>query len=643
VVCGLALGALAHRLGQPVLLGYIAAGILLGPHTGGLSVSAPHEIELLAEIGVALLLFAIGIEFSLSALRAVQRIAILGTALQMLLTLALGAALARALGWPAPAAVWFGALISVSSTMVVLRVLASGGFLGTLSSRVMLGMLIVQDLAVVPLMIVLPQVGAEGVEAGRLLLAVGRAALFLALLVPVALRAVPWLVARVAGWRSRELFVLTVVALGLGIGYLSHLAGLSYALGAFIAGLVLSESEYGHQALSDVIPLRDVFGLLFFASVGMLFDPAFFAAHLRELALIVLLVILGKGLIFAGIARLFGYRNVVPLAMGLGLAQIGEFSFLLAQLGLETGGIDEELFSLTLSTALVTMALTPYLSRATVPLYERWQRHRPVGRAAPVPAPLDPALRPVVIAGAGRVGLRVAAILAEEGLPFCLIDFDQRRYAEARARGWAAVFGDAAQTPVLVAAGLTRARLAVITLPSAVGVQAVAARMRELAPGLTLVARSEGRLEAAALVRLGVVHVVEPELEAALEMARQALVHLEVEPARIQRFLDASRREHYGDRGEEAPGYAALRGIGHAIQLLDLQWIRVEAGSRFDGARLGALQVRSATGVSVVAVVRGETIRYSPGAEQDFAAGDWLGVIGRPLEVEAVARWARDA
>ncbi len=556
VVCGLALGALAHRLGQPVLLGYIAAGILLGPHTGGLSVSAPEEIELLAEIGVALLLFAIGIEFSFSALRAVQRIAVFGTALQLLLTMALGAALGRTLGWSPVAAVWFGALISVSSTMVVLRVLVSGGFLGTLSSRAMLGMLIVQDLAVVPLMIILPQLGKAGADPSQVLLAIGRAALFLALLVPAAIRLVPWLMGQAAGWRSRELFVLMVVALGLGIGYLSHLAGLSYALGAFIAGLVLSESEYGHQALSDVIPLRDLFGLLFFASVGMLFDPRFFAAHLRELALIVLAVIAGKGLIFAGLARLFGYRNVVPLAMGLGLAQIGEFSFLLAQLGLETGGIDEELFSLTLSTALVTMALTPYLSQATVPLYERWQRRRrPAGEtAAPLPAPLDPAARPVLIAGAGRVGQRVAAILADEGLPFCLIDFDQHRIAEARARSWPAVFGDAAQAPVLAAAGLANARLAMITLPSAVGVQSVAARLRELAPALTVVARSEGRAAGAALARLGVIHVVEPELEAALEMSRQALVHLDVEPARIQRFLDATRREHYGDRGEAPPG-----------------------------------------------------------------------------------------
>lgn len=539
VVCGLALGALAHRLGQPVFLGYFAAGILLGPHVGGPAISSPHEVELLAEIGVALLLFAIGIEFSLSALRDVRRIAVLGTALQMALTLALGAGLGRLFGWSTREAIWFGALISVSSTMVVLKTLAAGGFLGTLSSRVMLGMLIVQDLAVVPLMLVLPQLGRPDGAVGPLLLALGRAALFLALLVLVALRVIPWLVARAAATRSRELFALTVVALGLGIGYVSHLAGLSYAIGAFIAGLVLSESEYGHQALSDIIPLRDVFGLLFFASLGMLVDPAFIVRHLRELALMVLLVIAGKGLIFAGVARLFGYRNVVPLAMGLGLSQIGEFSFLLAQLGLESGGIGEALFSLTAATALLSMVLTPYLSRATEPLYGGWRRRRPPAALPPTPAGAPPA-RPVVIAGAGRVGLRVAAILAEEGLPFCLIDFDQHRFSEARARGWPVVFGDAAQAPVLAAAGLGEARLGVVTLPSAVGAQAVAARMRELAPALPLVVRCEGRREAQVLARLGGIHIVEPEFEAALAIAEQSLLHLAVAPPRIRRSLDAA-------------------------------------------------------------------------------------------------------
>ncbi len=334
VVFGLLFGALAYRLGQPVMLGYIASGVLLGPHTGFLSISDPHEIELLAEIGVALLLFAIGIEFSLKELRAVRRVAIFGTAVQMSLTLGFGTGLGLLLGFGLSEAIWLGALLSVSSTMVVLKVLASGGLTGTLSGRVMIGMLIIQDLAVIPLMIVLPQIGGGGgFDPIPVILAIGRSALFLAILVVVAIRVVPRLMHLVASWNSRELFLLTVVALGLGLGYLSHLFGVSFALGAFVAGLVLSESEYGHQALSDVIPLRDVFGLVFFASVGILFDPHYFAANLVRVGSLVLVVMVFKALLFATVTRAFGYRNIVPIAAGLGLSQIGEFSFLLANLG----------------------------------------------------------------------------------------------------------------------------------------------------------------------------------------------------------------------------------------------------------------------------------------------------------------------
>lgn len=642
LVFGLVLGVIAHRLGQPVLLGYIATGVLLGPHTGGISISDPHEIELLAEIGVALLLFAIGIEFSLEELRSVRRVAIFGTAIQMLLTIAFGAGVGLWLGWELTESIWLGALLSVSSTMVVLKVLAGGGLMGTLSGRVMLGMLIVQDLAVILLMIVLPQIGGGGAgfDPAKVALAIGRSALFLVLLVVVAQRVVPPLMHRVATWNSRELFLLTVVSLGLGIGYLSHLFGISYALGAFIAGLVLSESEYGHQALSDVIPLRDVFGLLFFASVGILFDPAFFVAHLREVATLVTLVIAFKGLVFAAVTRSFGYRNIVPLAAGLGLSQIGEFSFLLANLGLSTGSIDTNLHSLTIATTLVTMVVTPYLSRASGPIYDWYQRRRDHAFEVDAPAGLQAHQRPVVIAGAGRVGRQVAAILHEEGVPFCLVDLDAHRAEEIRQRQWPVVFGDAAQEPVLRAAGIERARLAVVTLPSAIASHAVAHRMRRLAPDVPLVVRTDALEEVEDLIQLGVAHVVQPEMEAGLEMARQALLHLDVEPARIQRFLDATRRAHYGPDSREEEGYASLRGIGHATQLLDLQWVQVREGSDFAGARIGNLRVRSQTGVSIVALVRGRDIRYNPGPDDIIEAGDWLGVIGRTSQVEEVARLA---
>ncbi|HXF63365.1 MAG TPA: cation:proton antiporter, partial [Caldilineaceae bacterium] len=337
VVAALAGAYIAQKLRQPLILGYILAGIVVGPYTGGIKVTEIHDIELLAEIGVALLLFALGIEFSLKELQPVRQIALIGTPLQIVLTIALGAGVGYMFGWRWIDSIWFGALISLSSTMVALKTLMSQGRMGTLSSRVMIGMLIVQDLAVIPMLIILPELG--NLEAGLRILgwAAVRAVIFLAAMVFIGIKVIPPLMAYIVRRASREFFLLAVVSLGLGVGYATYLVGLSFAFGAFVAGLVLSESEYSHQALSDIIPLRELFSLLFFVSVGMLLDPAFLFENWGRVLVVVALVALVKGTIFAGIARLFGYRNVVPLAVGLGLFQVGEFSFVLARVGLRTG------------------------------------------------------------------------------------------------------------------------------------------------------------------------------------------------------------------------------------------------------------------------------------------------------------------
>ena len=545
VVFGLLFGAIAHRLGQPLLLGSIAAGVLLGPHTGLITISDVHEIELLAEIGIALLLFSIGIEFSFDSLKSVRKVALLGTAIQMSLTGLLGYFLGGFFGFAHVEALWLGALVSVSSTMVVLKTLAGSGVMGTLSSRVMLGMLIAQDLAVIPLMIVMPQVSGDSIDLTALGWAIGRAALVLAILVVGGRRFVPWLMHRVVGWGSRELFVLTVITLGLGIGYLSHLLGLSYALGAFVAGLVLSESEYGHQALSDVIPLRDLFGLVFFATVGMLFDPVFLVENVGQVSLLALALLLGKGLLFGVVTRSFGFRYIVPIATALTMGQIGEFSFLLAQIGRQAGAVGDDLNSLVVSVAVVTMVLTPYLARSAGPVYRWWRRQRPSEAPAIDPHDAPVVTRPVVIAGAGRVGRRVARMLATEGVEVVLIDFDHRRATAARAAEYRVIFGDAAQGPVLQAAGIERAQLALVTLPKAVDSLAVASRIRALAPDVPLFVRTDTLEEVDDLMALGALHIVQPEFEAALELAREAMETLEIDPQRVTTCLDGERTDRF--------------------------------------------------------------------------------------------------
>ena len=363
-------GLIMQRLHQPLILGYIAAGIILGPYTGGMTITEIHDIELLAEIGVALLLFALGLEFSLKDLKPVKYIALIGTPLQMLLTIGFGYAIGLGFGWEWKTALWFGSLISLSSTMVILKTLMNQGWLGTLSSKVMIGMLIIQDLAVVPLMIILPQLNDPATGLGILGFAVIKAAVFLVAMFFLGTRLLPYLLKTIARLGSRELFILAITAIGLGVGYATYLVGLSFAFGAFIAGMVLSESDYGHQALSDIIPLRDLFGLLFFASVGMLLDPTFSAQPFhpdpRSLSSV---VSIGKGCIFAVLAWLFRYRNVIPLAVGLGLFQVGEFSFVLARIGVASESISSEFYNMFLTMAVVTMVLTPFISSQTSRLY----------------------------------------------------------------------------------------------------------------------------------------------------------------------------------------------------------------------------------------------------------------------------------
>ncbi|MCI0494791.1 cation:proton antiporter, partial [candidate division KSB1 bacterium] len=275
VIAALIGGMIARLLKQPLIIGYILAGVVIGPHMGIITVSNIHDIELLAEIGVALLLFAIGLEFSFRKLKPVRKIALIGTPLQLMLTIGLGFAIGKLFGFDWQKSIWLGALISISSTMVTLKTLMSQGWLGTLSSRVMIGMLIIQDLAIVPMMIILPQINNPGTGLPLLGMAVVKAAIFIVLMVLLGTKVLPFLLKRIARWNSRELFLLFITALGLGVGYGTYLFGLSFAFGAFVAGMVLSESDYGHQALSDIIPLRDIFGLLFFTSVGMLLDPNF--------------------------------------------------------------------------------------------------------------------------------------------------------------------------------------------------------------------------------------------------------------------------------------------------------------------------------------------------------------------------------
>ena len=635
IVAAFFFGLLLQRLGQPLILGYIAAGIVLGPHTGGLTVSNIHEIELLAEIGIALLLFALGLEFSLKDLKPVKKVALIGTPIQMILTIGLGIGIGHLMGWELKSSLWLGALISLSSTMVILKTLMNQGWLGTLSSKVMIGMLIVQDLAVVPLMIILPQLNNPAVGLPALGFSTLKAAVFIAAMVLLGTRLLPRLLMHIAKLGSRELFLLAITAIGLGVGYVTHMVGLSFAFGAFVAGMVLSESDYGHQALSDIIPLRDLFGLLFFTSVGMLLDPAFLLDHIWEVLILVLVVGTGKGLIFAFIARIFKYRNVIPLAVGLGLFQIGEFSFVLARVGLSTNSIGSDLYSLVLTSAIVTMALTPLISGQTARIYalkKHWFRHEALESSNIPDAGLA---NHVVIAGGGRVGFQIAQILKRLGIQFVIVELDYRRFEQAKKDGMSVVYGDAGQEAVLDAARVKNAALLVLTIPGFVTARTVAVQSKRMNNQLKIVARTSGSDFFNSLKDAGVSEIVLPEFEGSLEMTRQSLLHLRVPPTEVQRYTDTARQElyaHWFNKGKEYRVLSQLRG---AEQQFDLQWVRLAPDSPIAHKSIGESEIRKRTGVSVVGVVREEQLKPNPDAGFVLRPNDLVAIIGGEKDREA--------
>ena len=630
LVAALLGGLVAQRLGLPLILGYILAGVVVGPNTGGPTVSSVHDIELLAEIGVALLLFTIGLHFSLDELAPVRRVALVGTAAQMVLTIAFGYGLGRLLGFGWQEAVWFGALLSLSSTAVVLKSLSEQGVMGTLSSRVILGMLIVQDLAVVPLIVVLPELGNIGEGLSDLGVAALRAALFTAVMLAFGRRVLPWLMARVAAWNSRELFLISVVAIGLGVGYATYLFGLSFAFGAFVAGLVLSQSDYSHQALADVEPLRDVFAMLFFVSVGMLLDPAFLLENAGTVALVVGLVFVVKGLVFAGTVRTFGYGNIIPFAVGLGLFQVGEFSFVIARVGLDAGAITQRSYSVMLTTAVVTMALTPFAMRLAPLLYGRWRERYSKEAMSTFNLPETGLRDHVVIAGYGRVGSFVARLLARLEQPFAIVDSNPGRGDEARGSGYPVVYGDAGAEPVLEAAGVRRARLVIVTVPDPVGAHLVVTRVRALNPNVHVVARTATVEQLEELGRLGVYEAVHPESEAGLELGRQALSHLGVAAGDVQRFADEVRHELYAPITRQGTDGDLLAQLGRASRQIETEWVRLPEGSPLGGRTIGELGVRTKSGASIVAIVRDDLVLANPGPDARFEPGDLVGVLGSP-------------
>ena len=543
-------GMIAHRLRQPVILGYLIVGVVVGPHAFGL-VGDLALIEAAATMGVALLMFTLGLEISVSQLRQVGKVGLWGGIAQILITFALGLVVGSTLfEWSLSQATLFGLVISLSSTMVCLKILMERGELDSVHGRIMIAILILQDISVVLMVVVVPLLGGT-VEnlLFALAIATGKAVLFVGIAIVLGLWVLPWLVGRVGGVRSRELFLLTVLALSLGAALGTQILGLSVVFGAFVIGLVLHETRFSHQALAEITPLRDIFATLFFVSLGMLLSPRFVLENWWLIVITVAIIVFIKFLVVSGIVRLFGYSGGISLLVGAGLFQIGEFSFILAQAGVNTGIISDQIYSLILASAIITMILTPLSMSLASWSYPRLTRV-PTGREVvakdistlPVSGSLE-AANPVVIAGYGRVGQNITQGLQDAGIPYTVVEIDPEVIFELRCGGTVCIYGDASNAHVLSRVDLNKAKVLVVTFPDPLAVVTTVKTALRLNPKLKIVARVHRAREAELLKNLGVVELISPEYEASLEFLKRILSVSGWKKADIKRALSIVKED----------------------------------------------------------------------------------------------------
>ncbi|MDQ7988672.1 MAG: YbaL family putative K(+) efflux transporter [Candidatus Dactylopiibacterium sp.] len=544
----LILGFIAQRLRLPALLGYLLAGIALGPFTPGMVADADLAHQL-AEIGVMLLMFGVGLHFSLDDLLAVKKIALPGAVLQIAVATALGAGLGMMWGWSLAGSLIFGLALSVASTVVLLRALESAGVLDSQNGRIAVGWLVVEDLAMVLVLVLLPPLAGvlngEGGSTEAIWTLLGKTMLqvvaFIALMLFAGRKLMPKILWRVAKSGSRELFTLSVLAAAISIAYLaSELFGVSFALGAFFAGMVMRESEFSHRAAEESLPLREAFAVLFFVSVGMLLDPQVLLKHPLEVLAVVFIIVVGKSLAAAGLVLAFRYPLNTALTVSASLAQIGEFSFILASLGASLGMLPPLGQSLILAGALISIALNPVLFRAVQPalvwIRERSALARRLDTMEDPLAELPAETRPeslsgqIVLAGYGRIGRRVGEMLMARGIPYVVAEQQRERVANLREAGVSAVWGDAAEPLVLVQAHVSNAGLLLITIPDVVSVRSIVSCARELNPGIEIAVLAASPEEGSLLAAEGVDRVFVRDVELATCIGQHVLRRFGQEP-----------------------------------------------------------------------------------------------------------------
>lgn len=546
-------GWVARRLGQPVLIGYLFAGFIIGPNTPGFEADR-ERVQQLAELGVALLMFGLGVEFSLSELLRVRRVVSIAGGIQIPLTIVLGVVVGLLGGWSIQAACLLGGAFAISSSIVTLTWLMSRGEGDAPHAHVALGLGVVQDLALVPMIALLPVLSENDSNVPlELLKSVGLATVALVLVIVLGTRLVPRLLYAVARMESRELFLLIVVLIALGTALASQEAGLSLALGAFLAGLVVSESEYDRQVLSEIIPLRDIFATLFFVSIGMLVDPQYIASHVPQVALFTGALVFGKMIIIGGALLTAGVNHTTATLVAVFMAQMGEFSFVLAAAGGEANVIDENQFGVIMATAVGSILLTPFLVKLIPALIDIAARLPGVsGQEPPIVGTeleSEQLRRHTIICGYGRVGAVLGDALERRNFAYTVVEINPAIVRDLRNRGIPAVYGDAGNEPVLDHAGIRQARALVVASVDLISTPAAIRYARKVNPSIAIITRAQAASEVEILRAAGANEIIQPEFEAGLECIRYIMRRYGVSVQETNALVGHRRTAHYQGPG----------------------------------------------------------------------------------------------
>ena len=640
IIFGLSVGIVLifQRLHLPSIVGFLISGALLGPYGLNL-IDDVHQVEILAEVGIVLLLFTIGLEFSLARLSRIRTFAITGGSLQVGLTIALTAIIAWVFNLPVGASIFWGFLIALSSTAIVLKILIDRGELDAPHGRLILGILIFQDLIVVPMILIAPLLSTamEG-DPAQVLMALVRSLVLVGAILIAARWLVPRILALVVRSKSRELFVITVILICLGIAWLASQSGLTLALGAFIAGLVISESEYSHQALADIMPLRYSFSSLFFISIGMLLDVRVF---LNEPVLVLALsaaVLLLKGMIAGGVTLALGYPARIATLVGLSLAQVGEFSFVLARAGQGLGLLSGDSYQLFLVISILSMIATPFLTQLGPRFLKRAERFKDVphwlrGRRPLDLEPHDLLLRDhVIIAGHGLNGRNLARVLKETEIPYVILDIHGDVVRHARSQGEPIYFGDVTRTSVLRHLRIKDAKVLVLAVSDPFAVRRAIQVARQASPNIHVVVRTRYLDDVKELLQLGADEVVPEEFETSLEIFDLVLQQYGVPPAKVARKKQEIRREGYAKlRRDEIERYVAKGGMPEELQV---ERYTIKQGSPITGQSIAELTLTAGSTAIVVAVIRGDETHSSPGESFRINSKDTLVLVGTRGELD---------